>query len=850
MAACRRGYSGVFRGIPVQPGVFLEKGAFDFGLWGNWVLASSEIVSIKASVRSLVAFSIQEETAWSFSSYRQAQEGTLAHGLLQKRHTEEGCYEAEVWLSDSFEAPGCIVEISGRADGIWTYPDKTIIHEIKTTSAPLTGISEDYSEAHWAQARLYAYLWAKAHSLDSMSVRLTYYRRETGEEKSFDRAYPLDKLERFFKNLLYPYAAWSVAQAKWRALRNLTIKNMAFPFSGYRKGQKLLAYNTWKSIEEGKRLFAQAPTGTGKTMGVLYPAIKALGEGKLDRIFYLTAKTTTRAIAENAYKMLEKDGLRLKVLTLTAKDKLCLLPIKNCNPEKCEFIQGFMSRSKRVVQGLLKKHDFFSRESIIEAAEKHRLCPFELSLELALGCDLIICDYNYAFDPRVYLKRFFQQKGRENYAFLVDEAHNLFDRAREMYSASLSMKSITLLAKSLRKEEPVIYKTLRALKKTIASLEPLFQSSLSQAAGRDYYSSPEPPGLLTECLDAFLERTEAWIMAQEEAETHPYGEDLITLFFDLLHFKNILELFSPRYRTLATGTKGRLVITLLCLDPGEMLDKRMDMAQTAVLFSATLSPLGYFKNILGGRKGDITLRLPSPFPRENLFVVNQDLIETRYRQRERHMEGLAQAIKGWVEGRGGNTMVFFPSYKYMLEVHQLLSLMPLEWELHLQEREMDDEARARFLALFDETGAIPRIGLCVMGGAFGEGIDLTGDRLTSVIVVGVGLPQVCPEQEILRAYYEKERGTGFDYAYTFPGLNKVLQAAGRLIRTETDQGALLLIDSRYAERDYLALLPEEWHPIPRVARGLSLVESVQGFWAEKNIKEKGGALYGAQNRND
>lgn len=783
----------------------------------------------KVSIRTLVAFSIPEETTWTFSSYRQLQEGTQAHGEIQARHRDEGDYRSEVYLSYNFPAPGCTVEISGRADGIWETAERACIHEIKTTSTRLSEINEDFSDAHWAQGKCYAFIYASSKNLDEISVRLTYLHRASGEEKSFDRKFTLEKLRKFVKGLVYPYASKAMSQALWNETRALSIKSLEFPFPAYRKGQKLLAFNVYKCIQDRKRLFAQAPTGTGKTMGVLFPAIKALGEGTIDRIFYLTAKTTTRAIAENACKMLFEQGLRLRMLTLTAKDKLCPHPVRDCSPDKCMLIQGYPSRSKKILKELLKKHDVFNRDNISVAAMRHGLCPFELSLDLALHCDLIICDYNYVFDPRVYLRRFFQQKGREEYLILVDEAHNLFDRAREMYSAAIERNRIVGMASLVKEDLPTVCRALRSISRALRAIEKETKESWLEAGGTEYYAASDMPVSLEAPVLDFITETEHWMLTRG-AEEKEYEDELITLFFDLLHFKNILEVYSKEYRTLITGSGSRLRLSLMCLDPGITLNGYMNAARSVVLFSATLSPLSYFRNILGGRDGDVTLRLPSPFPRENLLVVNEDCVETRYRLRERYLERVARAIHAWTCSHVGNYMVFFPSYKYLLDVLEIFKEFDGEFEILCQEREMDEPSRDAFLSEFDAYGDITRIGFCVLGGIFGEGIDLTGDRLTGVVVVGVGLPQVCPELEIMRSYYQEHSGAGFHYAYSYPGLNRVLQAAGRLIRAETDRGGLLLVDSRFAQSDYQRLLPDEWNPIPRTSHGIDIRKIVADFW--------------------
>ena len=786
----------------------------------------------KVSVRNLVSFSIPEDTTWSFTTYSQLHEGSHAHTEIQNRHKAEGTYQSEVYLTYLYHSQKYMVEISGRADGIWELEDGTIIHEIKTTSTQLSEIHEDFSEAHWAQGKCYAFIHASNKNLSSITVRLTYFHRPSGKEKSFDRTFTIDRLEKFISGLIHPFAAWALSQAKWREMRDLSIKALEFPFPAYREGQRLLAYNTFRCIQDGKRLFAQAPTGTGKTMGVLYPAIKTLAEGTIERIFYLTAKNTTRAVAENAYRLLTLQGLRLRVLTLTAKDKICPHLIRDCNPDKCLYIQGYAHRSKKAVKELIKKTDAYNMENITETAMKHNLCPFELSLDLALQCDLIICDYNYVFDPRVSLRRFFQQKTREDCLILVDEAHNLFDRAREMYSASISKKEILEMSRLIKQDLPAVYKALRSISRVLASIEKKTAADRIEAGGTSYYVSSDFPESLTDPVTCFIDETEHWMLTRGDEE-EDYTDGLITLFFDLLHFKNISELYSPEYRTLITGDGSRLKLTLLCLDPGIMLGKVMDTARSSILFSATLSPLSYFRDILGGRKEDATLKLPSPFPRENLLVVIEDCVETRFRYRQKYMERTAHAIYQWVKNHIGNYMVFFPSYKYMTDVLEVFTNLEGDFKILCQEKDMDESSRNSFLGEFENFGDITRIGFCVMGGIFGEGIDLSGDRLTGVVIVGVGLPQVCPEQEIMRSYYQDKMGNGFSYAYTYPGINRVLQASGRLIRSETDRGALLLIDSRFGQTDYLQLLPDEWHPVPRTSSGMDLEAGTRQFWEKR-----------------
>lgn len=785
------------------------------------------IPPIQLSVRALVAFSVPDDAAWSFVSYSMLREGTQAHAIVRKKFEEMGGYQGEVPLSQTMEVSGRTVELSGRADGIIMNETSITIHEVKSTSVPLETLHEQYSPAHWAQLQCYAYLYALEHKREMIQAKLTYYHRATGEMRHFDRVFGQEALSKFVRTLLYPYIRWAIAQHQWKLIRDESIKTLSLPYPDYRKGQKLLAYNVYRTIEDGKRLFAQAPTGTGKTMAVLFPAIKSLAEGKLDRIFYITAKSTTKSIAENACQLLKANQLRLKVLTITAKEKLCLMPVKNCDPDKCPYAEGITIRMPKVVKTLLAKHDTFTRELLEEAGMTHRVCPFELSLDLALGCDLIIADYNYVFDPRTYLKRFFQQKTRENYAILVDEAHNLKDRAQEMYSAGIAKAPLMDLKKTLGKSLPTVSKCLGNIIKTLTTLEKSMMAQTEESGGTQYHASDKAPLELLSPLSQFVLATEPHINIEDDAPV--WQDTLVTVFFELLHVRNVLELYEQEYRTLATGRGKGFFIRLICMDPSVMLSKRMDQARTSILFSATLSPLTYYRKLLGGAESDPTLRLPSPFPRENLCVMVADALETRYRLRDQHLPGVARALETFIQLEPGNVMVFFPSYAYMQKVLSEMHTPDETVEHLIQDRVMTEPMRDEYLSQFDIHGDKTRVGFCVLGGVFGEGIDLVGDKLTRVAIVGVGLPQVCPEVELSRRYYDMRFGEGFDYAFVYPGINRVLQAAGRLIRTDEDRGCLFLIDARFASDDYQALLPPEWQPIPMVQSDQD-IQSVFEHW--------------------
>ncbi len=801
---------------------------------------------LKVSVRGLVAFSIQDDTAWAYVSYADMREGSKTHQKLQAELAAAGAYKAEVPISHTYEVLDRLIEVSGRLDGILNADTVPMLHEIKSTSVPLSDIPLAGIPSHWAQLQCYAALHSEETGANIVPARLTYVDRQTGAVRDFDRVFTRTELTRSMLEMLKPYVKREKDAAAWRDKRDKSIQAMELPFSdGFRKGQKLLAYNVYRCIGDGRRLYAQAPTGTGKTMGALYPVLKSMGEGLVDRIFYVTAKTTTKGIAENAVSLLRTKGLRLKALTLTAKDKLCLMSVKNCDPAKCPYAEGILTRMQRVSKTLLKSHDVFTRDLIYETGLKHEVCPFELSLDISLGCDLIIADYNYVFDPRVYLKRFFQQKGKDNNVFLVDEAHNLVDRAREMFSATLVREPLMAMRRTLSKPEPDIAHALGDILRILTLMQVHPTANAAEAGGQGFRVSENAPADLLQPINAFLLKSEPLLTDKEEDgdEPPPWQDEFVGVFFDLLHFRNTLELFGDEYRLLQIGRNRTFSIRLMCLDPSEMLGRRMDSARSSILFSATLSPLTYFRKMLGGRPEDPTLRLPSPFPRENLCAVIEDRVETRFRMREKHLPAVAASLYAFLSARKGNYLIFFPSYGYMNQVLPLLERLyeegrkkkpgEGEWDVLVQEGGMTEADREAWLARFEYYGDVVRAGFCVLGGAFGEGIDLVGERLTGVAVVGVGLPQVNPEQEISRAYFEDRFGEGFDFAYTYPGLNRVLQAAGRLIRTKTDRGGLLLVDARFAGHQYQQLLPPEWFPLPFLSRSPDLGALLRDFWQEE-----------------
>lgn len=768
------------------------------------------------SVRNLVEFVMRSgDIDGGFVSSSRAVEGTRGHQKVQEAGGEN--YTPEVSISYIYKGMDIDLEITGRIDGVIRDNAKTTIDEIKTTSRDLSHIDEDYNLRHWAQAMCYAYIYALQNRHEVIWIRLTYYNIDSGKSISFEREMETLTLEEFFNDMVIKYLRWTEGVLNWQEVRNFSIREKGFPFEAYRKGQRELAVAVYKTISKGRRLFSQAPTGTGKTMGVLFPAIKALGEGLTSRIFYLTAKTITRTVAENTLEIMRRRGLHIRSITLTAKEKICFNNVTSCNPVECEYARGHFDRINDALEDMLHE-EAITRDVVEKYARRHRVCPFEFSLDAALFSDIVICDYNYLFDPRASLKRFFSE-GSTDYVFLVDEAHNLVDRARDMFSAELQKGSFMDMKKTFKPIAKGLYDIFNEVNKHFIELG-------REVSGKEYIKLEEKPRELYKLIRRFTD------IAEEELSRNPRGEEwekLTDLYFEGIAFLRIFELFDNNYITYIKGSGRDLTLKLLCLDPSRILREVMDIGVSTILFSATLTPMGYYADMLGGCEEDYRVKLPSPFPEENLFVLMDNRLSTKFVDREDSYEEVAHDISSSLV-RKGNYLVFFPSYKYMKEVYDIFVEINSEVDTVLQSSDMDEVERENFLACFGINRNKTLVGFAVMGGIFGEGIDLAGDRLIGAIIVGVGLPQVSPERNIIREHFEKNRGNGFEYAYIYPGINRVMQAAGRVIRTEKDTGIVLLIDSRFSKYPYRDLLPSEWKPLKRIVKTEDIEVLINDFW--------------------
>lgn len=779
---------------------------------------------VKLPVRQLVEFILRSGDIDSrYVEKDRMYEGAKAHRRIQrekKKIFED--YQSEVVLSMELEDSGISYLLEGRADGIFTENGKTVIDEIKTTVLPLDAIEEDFSDAHWAQAKCYAYLYAAQNGLKEISVQLTYFNLDTQEMKNFIQSFSLGELKVFLMQLIRSYSKWARFTLEWQALRNETIRQLQFPFPEYRKGQRRLAVGTYRTIDRGGKLFAQAPTGTGKTISTLFPAVKAMGEGKTSKLFYLTAKTITRQAAEEAFQKMRAGNLRIKTLTLTAKEKICFCETPNCNPEYCEYAKGHYDRINDAILDAITNCDEFTRSTVEECARKNRVCPFELSLDISLWVDCVICDYNYVFDPRAYLRRFFGENSGEktDYVFLVDEAHNLVDRSREMFSAELYKTHFYQAKKEYKGRS-------RALSRVLNRINQFLIETRKNCGEAGTITSTNLPEELLKLLTKFSSVCEQLL---KEDRALREDRDFLRLYFEAQNFLSLADLYDERYVTLIESHANEVIVKLFCLDPSYLLGEAFRRCGSAVLFSATFAPLDYFRDLLGGGAEDWMLTIDSPFDQSNLCLMAADRISTKYRYREQSVGKIAELIHTVVSAKTGNYIVYFPSYQYMHSVFQTFQAIWPEISAVEQQSVMSEPMREEFLASFQEEPEQSYLAFCVLGGVFSEGIDLKGSRLIGTIIVSVGLPQLNVQQNLIRDYFDQKNGMGFEYAYQYPGMNKVLQAAGRVIRSETDRGVVLLVDERFGRRDYKRLFPKHWSHCLSVKNGDDIQKILSDFW--------------------
>ena len=771
------------------------------------------------------------------------------HEAARQRYRDALAKEHGIFFTPDMEftftvaVSGIHYEVSGKADGILKKEGRITLYLLKPVRGKQFAMQPD--PVFKAKSLCLAHFAASKYEAENITVRQVLLNADNGKARITEKEYSASLLSREFMSHLVKIERFANPCIHKATKGTDSIGAMRFPFGKMRDGQRELIEECYRAIHDGSRLFAQAPTGIGKTISVLYPAVKALGSGLCDKIFYLTAKASTRREAFSAVKKMFEAGAELKVMIVNPKEQMCLNAMAKmsrervsafCTADKCEMARGYYSRREDALYELLTTANGYTPRLIADVALKHNICPYELSLDLSEHCDIIICDYNYVFDPSVKLRRYFgelSEKKDENYVFLTDEAHNLADRAREMYSAELSLSTFESYYSQLPIDEGKLSSAFEEIMRTFKALKKLCADNLSKDPDgneQGFYFSTSPLGKFSEALDKFLGALELFSKKNPDA---PLNDILYELISDIRSYRSILDYYDEHFRTYILVWKGNITVKAYCIDPSGVLCECMNRACACVLFSATLTPTDYFVDVLGGAEKAVTLSLPSPFPRENLCLCSLP-VSTRHSDRDGSTAKIAKAIAASILPKKGNYMVYFPSYSYMESVAEYFALRFPAVQINVQKRGMSHAKKEEFLSFFSENDNTMRVGFCVLGGSFSEGVDLPGNRLIGSIIVGVGLPQLSNELNIIRDFYELKYERGYDYAYTFPGMNKVLQACGRVIRRETDKGIVVLIDDRYETPQYKSLFPEHWENINFASSPSELAKTIESFWKNTN----------------
>lgn len=772
----------------------------------------------KVAVKNMVSRVLRSgDLRIAFLGPHRARDGIRIHRQLQKKRPAH--YTAEVPVSLTVAADNVNLLVSGRIDGVYQGTDGCAIEEIKTTVLSLERLRRQPDPVHLGQALCYAYMFAVGEDLERIEVQVTYCQIESLETVTWARNYRFSELKLRFDDIAARYLELLTAGLEWQAGRNASIEKLDFPFPEFRAGQREMAVQTYRTIRDRQQVLVQAATGIGKTMGALFPAIKAMGDLEDPLILYLTARTTGRLAAEKALAALRAKGLRLRTLTLTAKDKICFLEERACTPEECEFAKGYYDRLPGAIRSICSDDDF-SRDRIEAIAHEFGICPFEFSLELVYWADCLIGDYNYAFDPRVSLKRLLSETERDC-VFLVDEAHNLVDRARAMFSAQLEKRAVLALRRAFGKHRPSLYKSLGKINSWMVAA----RKQCLELPERAYAQDQAPADLLMRLTD-FIRKAERWLLEHPIA---PPRENVLEFYFAAVNFLKTADQYGAEYVTLLEQSDENLRVKLFCLDPAQRLKTIMENRAAAVFFSATLTPAAYFLRLFGCPEDTASLQIGSPFPSEHLGVFVADRISTLYRQRGETLPELSEMLLALVSEQKGNYLFFFPSYDYMAMTHKAVVQRCPRLNIIVQTPEMTRDEKSAFLEHFRFQPDSTLVGFAVLGGIFGEGIDLEGDKLSGAALVGVGLPAISFENDLIKAYFDEVEGAGFEYAYQYPGVNRVLQGAGRVIRSAHDRGVVLLVDQRYTRHGYRSLLPDYWQP-RKIKDSADLERALVSFW--------------------
>ncbi|MBE0701402.1 MAG: PD-(D/E)XK nuclease family protein, partial [Acholeplasmataceae bacterium] len=730
---------------------------------------------------------------------------------------------SEVSISFEWRHGEKSILLSGRMDGLLRRDGEMMIEEIKSTRYPVFDDVFSYKNEHLAQLKFYGYMYLKSKLLDEIRGRIAYIQTSDYQVRYFEFVFNLDELEKFFDHSMIVYAEWLKILDEHINLKMASLGDIDFPFTSYRRGQREMMRAVYQTMLDDDILYVIAPTGIGKTMASLFSSLKALRDEN-QKIFYLTAKTIGKKIALESMAILHEKGLETKTLEITSKDAICFLDKRECNPEKCPFTVGFFDRLKDATVDIFTHEKLMTRPVIEAYARKHQICPFEFSLNVSFYVDVLVCDYNYVFDPRTHLIRYFDET---NYKplLLVDEAHNLISRSRDMYSSTLRISDFINLRRLSSKIKPSLRHTL----KKVLDLFSLFDAKLGDENFITYEKVDQD---FLDALQTLMRKIENTL---KENPNYAKKTDVLESYFLILSFIKIHEFYNELYVTNITRHDGDIEVSLRCLDASPfLLDTIKNKAFGSIMMSATLYPIEYYQELLTQGAGE-TLKIQSPFNPDHLKLVIMHRISTRYQDRTNSIQAVIDAIVTVINSKKGNYIVFFPSYQYL---NQVLNQLPIhiEADLIIQEKEMSTALREITVQRFKADSKRSQLALFVMGGLFSEGIDYIGDMLNGVIVVGVGLPMLNEENNQLKAYYQEKFKKGFDYAYKYPGMNKVIQAIGRIIRTDTDYGIGLLIDDRFDSVSYRKLYPPEWHDKEKVQDIKQLSVVLSNFWTKMQKK--------------
>lgn len=748
-------------------------------------------MSYRVAVRALCEFTAKAgDLDLRFTPSPTAQEGIEGHRRVVARRS--AVYEAEVALEGAYQG----LQVRGRADGY--DPAANRLEEIKTYRGDLARQPANHRQLHWAQAKVYAWLLCQARQLPAIEVALVYLNVDNDGQTLISEHYSAVELQAFFETQCLCFLAWAQGQTQRLAERDRGLQSLGFPYPQFRQGQRQLAETLYKAVSTGRCLMAQASTGIGKTLGTLFPLLKAMVPQQLDKVFFLTAKTPGRALALDALQQITRATPQpaLRTLELIARDKACEHPDKACHGEACPLAQGFYDRLPAAREAAARL-PLLDRANLREVALQHQVCPYYLGQEMARWVDVLVADYNYYFDAHALLFGL-TQANQWRVAVLVDEAHNLVERGRGMYSASLDQGQLLALR---QRKPPGLASALDRLNRQWNAL----------------YKAQRAPYLATEQLpDAFLRALQQCIgLIQERLNESPVEMDahILQFYFQALQFGRVAELFDEHFLfdvSLREGPRQRRLATL-CLrnvTPAKLLGPRMQAARSVTLFSATLSPRHFYTDLLGMPPDTAWLEVAAPFRAEQLEVRIASQVSTRYHERQASLAPIVALIAEQYQRQPGNYLAFFSSFEYLQQVHALLAEQHPTISAWAQAPGMDETARQDFLARFVADGQ--GVGFAVLGGAFGEGVDLPGNRLIGAFVATLGLPQVNPVNEQFKQRLGRQFGAGFDYVYLYPGVRKVIQAAGRVIRGDQDRGVLVLIDQRFAEPRVQQMFPSWW----------------------------------------